>query len=105
MKNRTRNIGINIRVTPEEKRLFQRRARACRLSLSEYLRQLANGHAPRELPTRSLDILCEQISVLIHEFDHGDDRFKDILIETLSDMRRLFYEDPSHGNHEDMAGS
>ena len=105
MKTRTRNTGINIRVTPEEKRLFTRRARACRLSLSEYLRQLANGHAPRELPTKSVDMLCEEIEMLIQEFDHGDPRFKDFLRDMLRDMRRLYYEDPSHGNHEDLAGS
>ena len=105
MKTRTRNTGINIRVTPEEKRLFIRRAHACRLSLSEYLRQLANGHAPRELPTKSVDILCEEIGMLIQELDHDDDRFRDFLTGMLRDLRRLYYEDPAHGDHEDMAGS
>ena len=107
MNNRKRNTGINIRVTPEEKRLYQRRARACRLSLSEYLRQLANGHNPRELPTKSVDRLCEEIEMLIQEFDydHTDERFKEFLSDMLRDVRRLYYEDTAHGDNEDLARS
>ena len=105
MKNRMRTTGINIRVTPEEKRLFQRYARACRLSLSEYLRQLANGYAPRELPTQSVDSICEDLDSLIREFDHDDEEFRGFLVRMLTDLRRLYYEDPTHGDHKDLAGS
>ena len=107
MYQRKRNTGINIRVTPEEKKLFQRRAKACRLSLSEYLRQLANGHSPRERPTKSVDRLCDEIEMIIQEFDHNhtDEHFMRFLTCQLNDLHRLYYGDDSHGDHEDLAGS
>ena len=43
MGNRKRTHGINIRVTEEEKRLIERCAVHCQLSVSEYLRRLACG--------------------------------------------------------------
>ena len=43
MGNRKRTHGINIRVTEEEKRLIERCAAHCQLSVSEYLRKLACG--------------------------------------------------------------
>lgn len=43
MGNRKRTHGINIRVTEEEKRLIERYATHCQLSVSEYLRRLACG--------------------------------------------------------------
>ena len=43
MGNRKRTHGINIRVTEEEKRLIERCAMHCQLSISEYLRKLACG--------------------------------------------------------------
>ena len=43
---RKRSVGINLRVTPEEKRRMAAAARRCRLSLSEYLRLRAVGYEP-----------------------------------------------------------
>ena len=43
---RKRSAGINLRVTPEEKRRMAAAARRCGLSLSEYLRQRAVGYEP-----------------------------------------------------------
>lgn len=50
MNNRKRAVGINVRVTDREKQRIVRNARRCKLSTSEYLRQLAEGYTPRELP-------------------------------------------------------
>ena len=47
---RNRCVGINLRVTPEEKRRMTATARRCGLSLSEYLRQRALGYEPRWHP-------------------------------------------------------
>ena len=47
---RKRNKGINIRVTEREKKKIEFRADICNLSTSEYLRKLALGFEPRELP-------------------------------------------------------
>lgn len=57
MVKRKRTSVINLRVTPQEKDRIERFAKKCRLSVSEYLRQLANGYAPRELPTELIDDL------------------------------------------------
>jgi len=54
MSNRKRKLGINIRVTPEEKKKIERNARKCRLTVSEYLRQLAMNKEPKELPTEKI---------------------------------------------------
>ena len=103
MPNRKRTTGINIRVTPEEKKRYARLARRCRLSLSEYLRQVANGYAPRELPTESVDWLCDQIEILIQEYDHEDEVFKAELSARLDELRRLYYEKPNHGDNQNLA--
>lgn len=44
MRNRT--VGINIRVTEQEKNRIEKYAKKCKLSVSEYLRQLANNYEP-----------------------------------------------------------
>ena len=54
MTNRKRTVGINIRVTPQEKKRIVRFAKKCRLSVSEYLRQLAEGYTPQLLPGQEL---------------------------------------------------
>ena len=105
MLNRRRTTGINIRVTPEEKKRYVRLARRCRLSLSEYLRQVANGYTPRELPTESVDWLCDQIEILIREYDHEDEAFKAELSARLDELRRFYYEEPNYGDHKNLASS
>lgn len=40
---RSKTLGINVRVTPEEKEKLLRNAGYCALSLSEYLRRLGLG--------------------------------------------------------------
>lgn len=73
MTNRQRNLGINIRVTPEEKKKIERNAKKCRLSVSEYLRQIAIRIVPKELPAKEI----EESFLRINE-----------VIETVSDMKR-----------------
>jgi len=43
-------VGINVRVTPAEKRRMESAARRCGLTLSEYLRQQALGYTPQFHP-------------------------------------------------------
>ena len=73
MANRQRNLGINIRVTPEEKKKIERNARKSRLSVSEYLRQIAMKVEPKELPAKEI----EESFLRIHE-----------VIGAVSDMKR-----------------
>ena len=51
---RKRNTGINIRMTYEEKKEVEKNADICNLSVSEYLRKLALGCEPKELPRKSI---------------------------------------------------
>jgi hypothetical protein len=46
MYMKIRNLGINVRVSPDEKKRISKNSKKCGLSLSEYLRQLANGYEP-----------------------------------------------------------
>jgi len=47
---RNRRLGINIRVTESEKKIIAKNARKCSLTVSEYLRQIAMEHDPKEIP-------------------------------------------------------
>lgn len=46
----TRNVQLNIRVTAEEKRLFEQAATRCGLTLSQYIRMRLHNQMPRQLP-------------------------------------------------------
>ena len=48
--NRKREVGINIRVTPEEKIKIRNLADACKVSISELIRQLLAGQQIRAIP-------------------------------------------------------
>ena len=50
---RTRNVGLNVRVSPAEKYRIQTAAGRCGLTLSEYLRQRALGFTPRFHPSQA----------------------------------------------------
>ena len=68
---RTRNVGLNVRVSPAEKYRIQTAAGRCGLTLSEYLRQRALGYAPRFHPPQAffsyltwMDNLTDQLARL-----------------------------------------
>lgn len=102
MTNRQRNLGINIRVTPQEKKKIERNANKCRLSVSEYLRQLAMKVEPKELPSEEIlqSIMRLQAEISMFErysmaattennvkfFRDIADRLRIILTETLQLM-------------------
>ena len=69
MSNRKRKLGINIRVTPEEKEKIEKNASKCRLSTSEYLRQLAMKHKPKEMPSEELENSFLRLRPVIHELE------------------------------------
>lgn len=54
---RSKNYGINVRVTEQEKQKLLENARFCSLSLSEYLRRLGLGKR-LERPSRSGITAC-----------------------------------------------
>lgn len=64
---RQRNTHINLRTTPQEKRNIDRSARKCGLSTSEYLRKLAAGYEPKELPPTDFFALIESLNDIYRE--------------------------------------
>ena len=108
MPNRQRNLGINIRVTPQEKKKIERNAKKCRLTISEYLRQLAMNKEPKELPSEELMQSLMRLNSVISAFekaaenastDNGRnyyrkqaDHIRRIMTETLQIMTRSLSE-------------
>ena len=106
MANRQRNLGINIRVTPEEKKKIERNARKCRLNVSEYLRQIAMKVVPKELPAKEIEESFLRINEVIGAVSDMkrrssdpvtqkfcDDIYADLLrimVETLQLMRHIY---------------
>ena len=86
---RKRTYGINIRVTGQEKERFTRNSKRCKLSVSEYLRQLANGYEPKELPNDKLYDLCRDIEFMKEEYGIYDVKFANYLGDALDDIRKL----------------
>lgn len=85
---RSKTLGINVRVTPEEKQKLLKNAGYCALSLSEYLRRLGLGKdveaAIREKEYRvfrklkQLKADCEQLetSEIVRRIDEIIDEIK-----------------------------
>lgn len=69
MANRQRNLGINIRVTPAEKKKIERNAKKCRLTVSEYLRKLAMNIEPKELPSKDIEESFLRINDVINDIE------------------------------------
>ena len=85
---RKRSVGINVRVSPTEKKRVTMLAKKCRLSLSEYLRQRALGYEPGGHPSKEvfdvldkLDEIAESCSPTTSaEIGTCADRLRDLLI-------------------------
>jgi len=106
MANRQRNLGINIRVTPEEKKKIERNANKCRLSVSEYLRQIAMKVVPKELPSKEIEESFLRINEVIGAVNNMKRQSSDpvtqkfcndiyadllrIMVETLQLMRHIY---------------
>ena len=106
MTNRKRNVGINIRVTPDEKKKIERNAKKCRLNVSEYLRQIAMKVVPKELPAKDIEDSFLRINEVIgtvgemkrHSSDPVIQKYCDeihasllrIMVETLQLMRHIY---------------
>ena len=60
----TRNVQLNIRVTPEEKKLFEQAAARCGLTLSQYIRMRLRNQVPRQLPTTDYRQVLDALTAL-----------------------------------------
>ena len=63
----TRNVQMNIRVTPEEKKLFEQAATRCGLTLSQYIRMRLHNQIPRQLPTADYRQVLDALTALYHK--------------------------------------
>lgn len=59
-----RNVQLNIRVTPEEKRLFEQAANRCGLTLSQYIRMRLRNQMPRQLPSADYRQVLDALTTL-----------------------------------------
>jgi len=106
---RKRTIQIHLRATEQERLHYQRNAQKCGLSLSEYLRKLANGHEPQALPPLEYGELLGLLTEMYDEFRiTGDITYAKYIVSVLRDLQAAIapvkrgYVD---GNDENLAGS
>ena len=72
---RTRNVGLNVRVSPAEKQRIQTAAGRCGLTLSEYLRQRALGYEPRFHPPQAFFSYLTWMDNLTYQLAQYDPAF------------------------------
>ena len=82
----TRNVQMNIRVTPEEKKLFEQAAARCGLTLSQYIRMRLHNQIPRQLPTVDYRQVLDALTAL-YQKDNTPEVQREIL-DTLLAVRR-----------------
>ena len=90
-KQKVRNGRLDIRLSASEKTAVQRKARACGLSVSEYIRKRALGYEPRAAPS---DELLAFTSALIELTNRNEASavVEKTALELLADIRRSFFE-------------
>ena len=84
----TRNVQMNIRVTPEEKKLFQRAATRCGLTLSQYIRMRLRNQIPRQLPTADYRQVLDALTAL-YQKDNTPEVQREILDTLLAIQRAV----------------
>lgn len=81
-----RNVQMNIRVTPEEKKLFEQAATRCGLTLSQYIRMRLRNQMPRQLPSDDYRKVLDALTALYHK-DNTPEVQREIL-DTLLAIQR-----------------
>ena len=84
----TRNVQMNIRVTPEEKKLFEQAAARCGLTLSQYIRMRLHNQMPRQLPTADYRQVLEVLTAL-YQKDNTPEVQREILDTLLAVQRAV----------------
>ncbi len=98
---------IQIRVSKELKRTIEKNAKACKLSVSEYIRQVATMHNPRALPPeefyRILDYLkdCKANIEANQSWRFGRSELNTLieLYNVFDERVQNFYEGDADGSH------
>ena len=71
-----KDIRIAVRVTAKEKDKIQSKARKCRLSTTEYVKQRALGYEPRGIPPDALFLCLEKLSELADKASSPEQAFE-----------------------------
>ena len=89
MRNRT--IGINVRVSENEKKKLQRNAKKSNLNLSSYLRKAGLEKEIYSIPDEELRKIYTGIVELKNEFPYmSDEEIKDKITEMQSDFLDIY---------------
>jgi len=97
---RNRNTHINVRTTPLEKARFELNAERCGLSVSEFLRKLANGYKPPPAPTKEYFDLARLLSDMYADFRiTGEDVYAKLIADTLLKLQSTIAPVKSNGNN------
>ena len=84
----TRNVQMNIRVTPEEKKLFEQAATRCGLTLSQYIRMRLHNQMPRQLPSADYRQVLDTLTAL-YQKDYTPEVQREILDTLLAIQRAV----------------
>lgn len=89
MRNRT--IGINVRVTENEKKKLQRNAKKCNLNLSSYLRKAGLQKEIYSMPDEELRKIYAGIVELKNEFLYmSNEEIKEKITKMQSDFLDIY---------------
>lgn len=83
-----RNVQMNIRVTPEEKKLFEQAAAQCGLKLSQYIRMRLRNQMPRQLPSADYRQVLDALTAL-YQKDNTPEVQREILDTLLAIQRAV----------------
>jgi hypothetical protein len=86
-----RDILINLRVSQEEKRIIERKAKQCGMSLSAYLRSVGLGKDVTVAPPPELETIYKQAT------NFGNSRFANLALKALQ-----HYGGDDIGDNKDM---
>ena len=103
---RSRTIGINVRVTENEKKKLQRNAKKCNLNLSSYLRKAGLQKEIYSIPDEQLRKIYNGIVELKNEFPYLNN---EEINEKITKMQSSFLDiynykkdGDDNGNYENM---
>ncbi len=104
MRNRT--IGINVRVSDNEKKKLQRNAKKSKLSLSGYLRKSGLQQKIYEVPDEKIYKIYTGITDLKYQFPYlNNEEVKEKIEQMQSDFLDVYNhkgDDDTDGNNENM---
>ena len=104
MRNRT--IGINVRVTENEKKKLQRNAKKCNLNLSSYLRKSGLKKEIYSIPDEELRKIYAGIVELKNEFPYmSNEEIKEKIAKMQNDFLDIYNhkkDGDDNGNNENM---